>query len=216
MKNIFKKIKEKYLYIILVILIIIGIILGINLYNEHKKYITVSENQYNYALYELVNYVQDVETYLAKATISSTSEHAAETLAEVWREANIALSYLSQLPISSNELVNTAKFLNQVSEYSYSLYRKNINGELIINNMSSLELVPGDLFEVPDEGITLPCDSILVKGSVVINESMLTGESTPIIKTCLENSEEIYNSKLIDNNSKYILYSGTKILQKKK
>ena len=129
MKNILEKIKEKYLYIILVLVIIIGIILGINYYKERKKYITTSENQYNFALYELVNYVQDVETYLAKATITSTAQHSAETLTEVWREANLAQVYLSQLPISSNELANTAKFLNQVSEYSYSLSRKNINGE---------------------------------------------------------------------------------------
>ena len=129
MNKILEIIKEKYLYIILVILALVGIILGINLYKEHKKYITTSENQYNFALYELVNYVQDVETYLAKSTISSTSEHATETLTEVWREANLALSYLSQLPISSNELANTAKFLNQVSEFSYSLTRKTIAGE---------------------------------------------------------------------------------------
>ena len=32
------------------------------------------------------------------------------------------------LPVESQELENTEKFLNQVSEYSYSLSRKNING----------------------------------------------------------------------------------------
>ena len=137
MKKIIKIIKDKYLYII-----IISIILGVNLYKEHKKYVTVSENQYNYALYELVNYVQDIETYLAKSTISSTSNHAAETLVEVWKESNIALSYLSQLPMSSSELANTAKFLNQVSEYSYSLYRKNINGEnLTQEELDNLDLL---------------------------------------------------------------------------
>ena len=129
MKNFLEKIKENYIYIILGVVIIIGIMLGINLYKEHNKYITASENQYNLALYELVNYVQDVETYLAKSTITSTAEHGAETLTEVWREANLAQVYLSQLPISSNELANTAKFLNQVSEYSYALSRKNIAGE---------------------------------------------------------------------------------------
>lgn len=41
----------------------------------------------------------------------------------------MAQVYLAQLPISSNELSNTSKFLNQVSEYSYSLSRKNIYNE---------------------------------------------------------------------------------------
>ena len=129
----------------------------------------------------------------------------------------IIILTLVSLVISLKETYSNLKKIEKLSKYScpLNIYRKNSIGELVIKNISSLELVPGDLFEVPDEGITLPCDSILVKGSVVINESMLTGESTPIIKASLENSDEIYDSKLIDNNSKYILYSGTKILQKK-
>ena len=129
----------------------------------------------------------------------------------------IILLTLASLIISLKETYSNVKKIEELSKYSCPLkiYRKNSIGELVVQDLSSLELVPGDLFEVPDEGITLPCDSILVKGSVVINESMLTGESTPVIKTCLENTDEIYDSKLIDNNNKYILYSGTKILQKK-
>ena len=126
----------------------------------------------------------------------------------------IILTFISFL-ISVKETYSNLKKVEELSKYScpVNIYRKDLEGKLIIQKLSSLELVPGDLFEVPDEGITLPCDSILVKGSVVINESMLTGESTPIIKTSLENSDEIYDSKLTDD-SKYILFSGTKILQK--
>ena len=129
----------------------------------------------------------------------------------------IIILTLISLVISLKETYSNLKKIEKLSKYScpVNIYRKNSLGELIVQNNSSLELVPGDIFEVPDEGITLPCDSILVKGSVVINESMLTGESTPIIKTCLENSDEIYDSKAIDSNNKYILYSGTKVLQKK-
>ena len=61
--------------------------------------------------------------------ISSTPEHGAETLTKLWREANLAQGYLSMLPIESQELDNTEKFLNQVSDYSYSLSRKNIYNE---------------------------------------------------------------------------------------
>ena len=129
----------------------------------------------------------------------------------------IIILTLISLIISLKETYSNLKKIEKLSKYScpVNIYRKNSSGEIIIYTISSLDLVPGDLFEVPEEGITLPCDSILVKGSVVINESMLTGESTPIIKSCLENTDEIYDSKLIDNNGKYILYSGTKILQKK-
>lgn len=41
----------------------------------------------------------------------------------------MAQSYLARLPIESQELEKTQKFLNQVSDYSYSLSRKNIYNE---------------------------------------------------------------------------------------
>lgn len=117
--------------------VIIGIILAVVIvgaiiyyaFQETRKYVIASENKYNMAFFELVDYVQNVETYLAKALISTTPEHGAETLTNVWREASVAQSCLSQLPINSHELENTSKFLNQVSDYSYSLSRKNISGQ---------------------------------------------------------------------------------------
>ncbi len=121
--------KKNYIYGILILLIIVSIVLGYFLYDQKQKYATVLQNQYNLALYELIDYVQNVENYLAKAMITSTAEHGAETLTKVWREANLAEVYLSQLPVSSTELSNTAKFLNQVSDYSYSLSVKNIYDE---------------------------------------------------------------------------------------
>lgn len=121
--------KKNYLYGIMILLIIVSIILGYFLYKQNEKYTIATHNQYNLALYELVDYVQNVENYLAKSIITSTPEYSAETLSKVWREANLAQVYLAQLPVSSTELSNTAKFLNQVSEYSYSLSRKSIYKE---------------------------------------------------------------------------------------
>jgi cation-transporting ATPase 13A3/4/5 len=40
----------------------------------------------------------------------------------------------------------------------------------------SSDLVPGDVYEVSDPSLTqLPCDSLLLAGDCIINESMLTG-----------------------------------------
>ena len=121
--------KNKVLIALIAILLIIIGILGYNLYSKNKQYQIVKENDYNMAFYEVVDYVQNVKTYLAKAMISKSAEHGAEILTHVWKEANLAQSYVGILPIESQELENTAKFLNQVSEYSYSLSRKNIDGE---------------------------------------------------------------------------------------
>lgn len=123
------RLKDRHMLTIIVTLIAVIAILAMVIYKKQTQYRQASENSYNQAFYELVDYVQNVENYLGKSLISTSPEHGAETLTNVWKEANLAQTYLSQLPISSNELENTSKFLNQVSDYSYSLSRKNINNE---------------------------------------------------------------------------------------
>ena len=123
------RLKKGHMLTIICVLFTIVIALGVFIYIKQREYRQASENNYNMAFYELVDYVQNVENYLAKSLISTTPEHGAETLTNLWREANLAQSYLSRLPIESQELENTSKFLNQVSDYSYSLSRKNIYNE---------------------------------------------------------------------------------------
>ena len=113
---------------IIILAIIIGILLY-NMYNTKQESETNANTSYDMAFYQLLDYVQNVENFLAKSTISTSSEAGAETLTHVWREADLAVSYLSQLPLNVEQLNKTSKFLNQVSEYSYSLSRKNIYNE---------------------------------------------------------------------------------------
>ena len=136
------RLKDRHMLSVIVVLVSIIIALGVWIYKKQVDYRQASENSYNMAFFELVDYVQNVETYLAKSLISSTPEHGAETLTNVWREANLAQVYLSRLPIESRELEKTAKFLNQVSDYSYALSRKNIYNEKLteedLNNLKQL------------------------------------------------------------------------------
>ena len=125
-----RKRRIKRIVWLLVIVLIIGIIvLGYKLYKKNKETSLANENLYNQSLYELVYYMDNVKNYLAKSTISTSASNGAETLINVWREANLAQTYLSMLPIQAHELENTEKFLNQVSDYCYSLSRKNFKGE---------------------------------------------------------------------------------------
>ena len=127
------RLKDRHMLSIIVVLFSIIVILGMYIYKKQLEYRQLSDNSYNMAFYELVDYVQNVEVYLAKALISNSPESGATSLSNVWREANLALTSLSQLPINTNELENTSKFLNQVSEYSYSLYTKNLRDEELSN-----------------------------------------------------------------------------------
>lgn len=136
------RLKKGHMLSVICVLFIIVITLGVIIYIKQREYRQASENSYNMAFYELVDYVQNVEAYLAKSLISSTPEHGAETLTNLWRESNLAQSYLARLPIESQELANTEKFLNQVSDYSYSLSRKNIYNESLteddFNNLKEM------------------------------------------------------------------------------
>ena len=198
--------KGHMLSVICVLLIIVGV-LGFILYSKQREYRQASENSYNQAFYELVDYVQNVEVYLAKSLISTTPEHGAETLTNVWREANLAQSYLSMLPIESQELENTEKFLNQVSDYSYSLSRKNIyNESLSEDDLKNLEELHGYSVELENTLNQLSDD--LNSGRFQWGE--LTKKGTVAFAQQVDNISKESFSNLEENFHEYsgLIYDG--------
>lgn len=148
--RIVKKFFKKYKYFIIIILFLSAFFIGAQVINREKNsYKTAIENNYNMAFYQLVDNMQDVEVYLAKSIISNSPDNGAETLTYVWREANLAQTYLSMLPLNSAELENTAKFLNQVSDYSYFLSKKTFDDQQLtqedLNNLEQLHNYSRDL-----------------------------------------------------------------------
>ncbi|GLE00553.1 hypothetical protein PINS_up009310 [Pythium insidiosum] len=82
------------------------------------------------------------------------------------------------------------------------------NGEWM--TVSSGDLAPGDLVRVA-ENWELPCDLVVVKGSTVCDESMLTGESMPVQKFPVpSDSTATYLPE--GSGKKYTLFAGTKTL----
>ncbi|XP_047235838.1 polyamine-transporting ATPase 13A2-like isoform X1 [Girardinichthys multiradiatus] len=78
--------------------------------------------------------------------------------------------------------------------------------------VSSEELVPGDSLIIPQEGLLLPCDAALLAGECLVNESMLTGESVPVLKTPLPAGDRTYSS---ETERRHTLFCGTHIIQAK-
>lgn len=70
--------------------------------------------------------------------------------------------------------------------------------------VDSESLVPGDIVEVtPDEKVC--SDLVLLDGQTLIDESLLTGESVPMLKVPVPKNDDLFN----DNNKEHILYAGT-------
>ncbi|XP_037540459.1 polyamine-transporting ATPase 13A2-like [Nematolebias whitei] len=78
------------------------------------------------------------------------------------------------------------------------------------DSVSSVELVPGDCLIIPEEGLLLPCDAALLAGECLVNESMLTGESVPMLKTSLPADDRTYSS---DTERRHTIFCGTHIIQ---
>lgn len=90
----------------------------------------------------------------------------------------------------------------------------------VCREMDEKDLVPGDLIELPRQGCFMSCDAVLISGNCIVNESMLTGESTPITKTPLPNrtpdgdeAPEFYSS---ETHKRHTLFCGTHIMQSRR
>ncbi|KAK9436492.1 cation-transporting ATPase 4 [Metarhizium brunneum] len=76
-------------------------------------------------------------------------------------------------------------------------------------------LLPGDLVSVDrtkeDSGVA--CDMLLVEGTAIVNEAMLSGESTPLLKDSIQlrPSDAVLDPEGLDKNA--FLWGGTKVLQ---
>ncbi|TNN69868.1 putative cation-transporting ATPase 13A3 [Liparis tanakae] len=83
-----------------------------------------------------------------------------------------------------------------------------------IEQAMSTDLVPGDVIIIPANGMVMPCDAVLVHGTCIVNESMLTGESVPVTKTSLPSSgEEAASSFNMDEHKRHTLFCGTHVIQ---
>ncbi|KAF2842619.1 P-type ATPase [Patellaria atrata CBS 101060] len=97
-----------------------------------------------------------------------------------------------------------------IKPYDIYVFRKNKWEEI-----PSDKLLPGDLVSVErtkeDSGVA--CDMLLVEGSAIVNEAMLSGESTPVLKDSIQlrPGDAPIDPEGLDKNA--FLYGGTKVLQ---
>lgn len=66
------------------------------------------------------------------------------------------------------------KMAGGTSAFTVTVLRPTRSGreECVVN---ASRLVPGDVLVIPSDGCVMPCDAVILTGSCIVNESMLTG-----------------------------------------
>ncbi|CAG0923714.1 unnamed protein product, partial [Notodromas monacha] len=85
-------------------------------------------------------------------------------------------------------------------------------GSGVYEQVSTEDLVPGDVVTIPAHGCQMHCDAVLVTGNCIVNESALTGESVPVTKTPIpaRPEGEMYDAK---DHARHTLFCGTFVIQ---
>ncbi|KAI4548270.1 hypothetical protein MG293_000600 [Ovis ammon polii] len=86
-----------------------------------------------------------------------------------------------------------------------------------VQELESRFLVPGDLLILMGSKVHMPCDAILIDGSCVVNEGMLTGESIPVTKTPLPKMDGSvpWKTQSEGEYKRHVLFCGTEVIQAK-
>ncbi|XP_066891445.1 probable cation-transporting ATPase 13A4 isoform X2 [Kogia breviceps] len=84
-----------------------------------------------------------------------------------------------------------------------------------VQELESRFLVPGDLLILTGNKVQMPCDAILIDGSCVVDEGMLTGESIPVTKTPLPkmDSSVPWKTQSEADYKRHVLFCGTEVIQ---
>ncbi|SCU93861.1 LADA_0G05226g1_1 [Lachancea dasiensis] len=120
----------------------------------------------------------------------------------------------------TDTLIETKKSSQRLAEISYSQCEVRVYRDGFWVQVGSSDLVPGDIYEISDPSLTtFPCDSLLLSGDCIVNESMLTGESVPVSKTLAVDEtisqllEDFSNTQISNLVAKSFLFNGTKIIR---
>uniref|UniRef100_A0A663NEC9 Polyamine-transporting ATPase 13A2 n=1 Tax=Athene cunicularia TaxID=194338 RepID=A0A663NEC9_ATHCN len=118
------------------------------------------------------------------------------------------------LGLSLYETRKQSTTLQTMAKMSVGVRVHRPNGEEMV--VSSADLVPGDCISLPVDGMLVPCDAALLTGECMVNESMLTGESVPVMKTPLpagsQAASTVYSP---EEHRRHTLFCGTQVIQAK-
>ncbi len=140
--------RKKLYWLFSVVVVALGVF-GIYECFKAKAYQRSLEDTYNRAFYELTDYVDDIDTLLAKGMLATSAGEMATISQELSVQASAAKSCLAQLPVTEVQLDKTEKFLSQVGDYTYTLSQSLIDKKSIseqeYENLNSLGVYASSL-----------------------------------------------------------------------
>ena len=216
-----KKINPKAAGVVVFMLFGAFIIFSLEMTNNFKKEKNSTQDEYNKSMYLAVSYINNVEVDLAKLLVTSTPKMSAVTLADIWKQANLAKESLEQIPVSQNAMANASKYLTQVSDFSYSLMKQSISDKKITDEeydslkeiyeeAQSLSLAMQDIYDDLNDG-RIKWDELEKKGNEELSNIEL-GESLSSIaevSKAFQNYEGLiydgaFSDHLLNQTPKYL------------
>lgn len=130
----------------------------------------------------------------------------------IWYAALIVVMSLYSVAMTLQQTRSQQKRLQSMVVEHDTVEVLRENGRVV--TMDSSEIVPGDILVIPTQGCMMYCDCVLLNGTVIVNESMLTGESIPITKSAIadDGHEKVFS---LEKHGKHVIFNGTKVLQTK-
>lgn len=142
------------------LLLVCSLVMSIKNDIELEKAQRRIDMDYQRCFTEMVQYVDDLQLSLEKSKFVNDPKQMMRLSGEIYRQAAMASSNLSLLPLKTEPLEHLSEFLNQVGNYAYVLSFKMLEGEELnkdeYDNLNNLEsyakniatVLDGDLEEV--------------------------------------------------------------------
>ncbi len=164
---------------------------------EHEKNLMKLEGNYQSSFYELSEGVSTIESNLCKMMVSVSDTESAILAAENYHSAQSALKGLANLPLDRESTKSTAKFLNQVGDWSMSMSKAVAGGADITSYRDQVE----DIYVY-----TAQLNSRITDMISLIKEDYLVVNN--LDKEKLANFD--YNEKSVDPSAEYpeLIYDG--------
>ena len=174
-----------------------------------KMYRTQIQNEYSRSLSELDSRLNNISVLLEKSVYVASSTKMSSFASQLFSEAELAKSALSQLPVNSHSFETLNRFLSQVGNFALSISDNTVNGNEITDTQKEQLMLLGTTARNIAESIS---DSQIkynniehwisvleTKADEIINDSLLADSLTEIEENLSDYPTLLYDGPYSDH-----------------